>query len=104
MDLRAYYRKVREVESGLPQGFVVVVSHETPDGGKPGVASEVTRHIAAREIAEGRSRLATEEEARAFHKSNLDAKQTADETAALNRMQVVIVPAKSGPKGSRDQA
>lgn len=93
MDLRAYYRKVREVESGLPEAFVVVVSHETPDGGKAGVLSEVTRHTAARQIAEGRSRIATDEEAVAFHDCNQEVKRAADEAAAVNRMQFVVMPA-----------
>jgi hypothetical protein len=102
VDLRAYYRKVREVESGLPEPFVVVVSHETPDGGRPGVLSEVSRHTAARQIAEGRSRTATQDEADVFHKNNLEVKRAADETAAMNRMQMVVVPARRGGKGLKD--
>ena len=102
MDLRAYYRKVREVESALPAPFVVVMSQETSDGGKPGVMSEVARLAAARQIAEGRARLATEEEAAGFHKNNQEVKRAADDVAALNRMQVVVVPARPGVKGSRD--
>jgi hypothetical protein len=103
VDLRAYYRKVREVESGLAEPFVVVVSHETSDGGKPGVLSEVTRRTAAQQIAEGRSRAATREEADAFHKKNLDVKQSADEAAAVNRMELVVVPARPGTKGSKER-
>lgn len=66
MDLRIYYRKIREVESGLPGEFVVLVSQETADGGKAGVMTEVPRYSAAKLIVENRARLATEAEARAF--------------------------------------
>lgn len=102
MDLRAYYRKIREVESTLPGPFVVVASLGTPDGGKPGVMTEVTRYIAARQIAEGRARLASEEEASAFHAENAQAKRIADDLAAANRMQVMIVPARPSSKGSKE--
>ena len=102
MDLRAYYRKVREVESSLPQAFVILVSRETPDGGKAGVMSEVSRLSAAKQVAEGRASVATEEEATAFHQNNLNAKRVADEAAALNRMQVVVMPVRPTAKGSKD--
>src|SRR5450432_2118278 len=98
MDLRAYYRKVRDVENGFPEPFVVLVSHETSDGGRAGVLSEVSRHTAARQIAEGRSRAATEEEADRFHKDNLTVKRLSDEAAAVNRMQFVVVPTRGGHK------
>ena len=102
MDLRAYYRKVREAESAMPDPFVVVVSNETADGEKAGVLSEVTRHSAARQIAENRCRVATEEEADAFHKANGEVKRLADDAAALSRVQLVVVPSRPGMKGLRD--
>ncbi|MDX1980367.1 MAG: hypothetical protein SFV51_08865 [Bryobacteraceae bacterium] len=73
MDLRVYYRKIREVESGLPGEFVVLVSQETADGGKAGVMTEVPRYSAAKLIVENRARLATETEARAFRGEPLEA-------------------------------
>lgn len=103
MDLRAYYRKLREVESEMTEPFVVVVSHETPDGGKANVLSEVARLTAARQIVEGRSRAATQEEADAFHSNNLDVKRLADEAAAVNRMHFVVVPSRHGAKGLKDR-
>ncbi len=102
MDLRIYYRKVREAEAKIAEPFAVVMSLETSDGGKPGVMSEVTRFSAAKQVAEGRARVATAEEAAEFHRINQDVKRAADEMATFNRMQVVVVPARTGVKGSKE--
>ncbi len=99
MDLRAYYKKLREVESQLPGRFVVVVSLETSDGGKGGVMTEVVRLTAAKQILDGRARLADDQESGTFHARNQEARQAAEEAAAANKMQFVVVPAKSGHKG-----
>ncbi|MGH9660803.1 MAG: hypothetical protein ACRD96_19805 [Bryobacteraceae bacterium] len=64
MDLKAYYQKIRETEQAIADEYPVVVSFETPDGGKANVGTEVPRRVAARMIVEGRARLATEVEAR----------------------------------------
>jgi hypothetical protein len=102
MDLKAYYKKVREIESQLPGPFVVVVSTETSDGGKAGVLTEVATLTAAKHIAEGRARVATIQESDAFHARNQEAKEAAENTAAANKMQFVVVPAKNGLKGSKE--
>ena len=93
MDLRAYYRKVREIEAAMPSPEVVVVSLLTPDGGKPGVATEVPAPIAARMVVEGSARLADEKEASAFHDQNAVARKAAEDAEAAGRLQVVVVPA-----------
>ena len=59
MKLKEFYRRVREVESGIEEAFPLIASLPTSDGGRPGVITEETRAVAARFIAEGRSRLAT---------------------------------------------
>jgi hypothetical protein len=64
MDLKGYYRKLREVEAALPSDYVVVVSKETPDGGRAGTLTEVPRRVAAKLILDGAAELATEEQAR----------------------------------------
>jgi hypothetical protein len=102
MDLRAYYKKVREIESELPSPFVVMVSLETPDGGKPGVLTEVAKLTAAKHIAEGRARVATADETDEYHLRNLEARQAFDDAAAINRMQFMVVPAKSGSKKDKE--
>jgi hypothetical protein len=107
MDLRAYYQKVRELETTLTSPHVVMVSMATPDGGKPGVVTEVPTPIAARMVVEGASRQATEAEARTFREQQGAAKQAAEDAAIANRVQVVVVPAnalgKPPVRGGREQ-
>jgi hypothetical protein len=69
MDIRHYYEKLREVENGLPEGNVLIVSLDTPDGGRAGVTSELDRKLAAKLIVEHRARPASEDEVAAFRKS-----------------------------------
>jgi hypothetical protein len=93
MDLRAYYRKVRETEATMSSPDVVVVSLATPDGGKPGVVSEVPTPIGARMVVEGSARLASEAEGSAFHERHATARKAAEDAEAASRLQVVVVPA-----------
>jgi len=102
VDLRLYYSKIREVETTLIGPYVVVVSMATPDGGKAGVLTETARHVAAKQIAEGRARLATEEEATGFHADNAGKKREQDEFEALNRVQFVVMPQKHSSKPAKD--
>lgn len=67
MDLRAYFRKVHEIESTIEGDYAVVVSLETPDGGREGCLTEVTRAVAARLIVDGKARLAADTESREFY-------------------------------------
>mgnify|MGYP006951350875 CR=1 FL=1 len=66
MNLLAYYEKIRAVEAAIDGAFAVVISRATPDGGRPGVKSELPRGVAARLIAEGKADLAGPEEAAQF--------------------------------------
>lgn len=91
MDLRAYYKKIREVEGAIGTPYVVVVGLETPEGGKAGVGTEAVRFVAARLITEGRARLASAEEAKAFYEGHAEARRGAEASAAADRMQVTIV-------------
>jgi hypothetical protein len=108
MDLKLYYQKIRDVESKITEAFPVVVSHETADGGKPGVLTEVTPGIAARMLAEGVVRLATAEEAMAFRTAQAEAKRVADQAAAAARVQFTVLSTaelnrlKGGPESSQD--
>ena len=95
MDLRAYYRKLREVEATITEEHVVLVSMATPEGGKPGVRTEAPKAIAAKLIAEGRARLANAEEAEEFRSGIRQAKEKFDQEEAARRMQVVVIPADS---------
>ncbi len=92
MDLKVYYRKIRELEASIPEADVVVVSYETPDGGRPGARTEVPRRVAAKLIVEGRARLATPEETAEFRQAMQQARQKAEEQAAARRIRVAVIP------------
>ena len=91
MDLRVYYQKIRQIEAGLGETHVVVVSQETPDGGRAGVRAEVPRRTAAQMVVEGKARLAAPEEASEFREQTAAAKQAADQQAAAGRVQFTVV-------------
>ena len=98
MDLKQYFRKVREIEAGIREPYVLISSLETPDGGKPGIVSEVSRAIAAKTIAEGRAALATEEEAKRYTETQIAAKQAAEKALLAKRLQLAII-AEPGQQG-----
>jgi hypothetical protein len=97
MDLRSYYIKVRDAEALLTGEYLVVVSLPTSEGGKEGVSTEVPRKIAAKLIAEGRARVATEEEAAAFHQLHQDARRQHELDEAARRVQVMVIPSRDIP-------
>jgi len=68
VDLRAYFQKMRKIEAEIPEESPVIVSLETPEGGKADRLTEVRRLLAARMVVEGRARLATEKEASDFRR------------------------------------
>jgi hypothetical protein len=92
MDLRSYYKKVREAEAVLKGEHFVLVSFETPEGGKAGVCTEAPRNTAARLIAESRARLATQEEAQDFHETHRAARTEYEQEQAAKRVQVMVIP------------
>jgi hypothetical protein len=69
MDFRIYYQKVRDVEAKIPGAYAVVVSNATPDGGKAGVATEVTRRVAAKMVVDGTATLSTNGEIKRSRRS-----------------------------------
>jgi len=91
MDLQIYFKKIRALEDGLKDPSAVLISHETQDGGREGVRTEVPRRTAARMIVEGSARLASAEEAREFQEQKTEAKRVADQLAAASRMQFTII-------------
>jgi hypothetical protein len=93
MDLRNYYKKVRDAEATLPEGYVVMVSLATSEGGKEGVRTEVSRYAAAKLIVEGRSRVATADKTNDFHELNREAKAKHEQDEAARRVQVMVLPA-----------
>ena len=93
MDLRTWYKKLRDAEATLAGEHFVIVSLATSEGGKPDVRTEVPRAIAARLIAEVRARVATEEEAREFHEERRIALEQHRQDEAAKRVQVMVIPA-----------
>lgn len=101
MDVRAYYRKIREAEATIAGEHVVTVSLATPEGGKAGVRTEVPREVAAKLIAEDRARLATDEESREFRSEIRAAKARHDEEETARKMQVMVVPTRPSRRKER---
>jgi hypothetical protein len=91
MDLRMFYQKLRKIEQEITDPHVVVVSNETPDGGKAGQKTEVSRSNAAGLIVEGRARLATAEETAEYRSSIEQARQEAEQRATAQKIQVNVV-------------
>jgi hypothetical protein len=91
MDLRAFYQKLRKIEQEITDSHVVVVSHETPDGGRPGQLAEVSRVNAARLILEGRAHLATVEESTEFRAAAQQAVLEAQQREVASKVQVNVI-------------
>jgi len=91
MDLQVYYQRIRETEGKLVDEFPVVVSENTPDGGKPGVKTEVPRRLAAKLIVDGLARQATKEELKSYRDGLAEARRIAERAAAASRVQVTVL-------------
>ena len=91
MDLRHYFKKIRETEASLTEPFPLIVSLDTPEGGKSGVVSEVSRELAAKMLVEGRAVLANEHEKHAYDERQSATKKAADKADLARRLQVAII-------------
>jgi len=91
MDLKSYYRKIRDAEASIPEEHVVVASHATADGGRAGVLTEVPRAIAARLLVEGAAEIAPREQATAFRERRLALHQEEEARRAASRIQVTVI-------------
>ncbi len=91
MDLRVFYQKLRKIEQDITDSHVVVVSHETSDGGRPGQLAEVSRFVAARLVLEGRAHLATVEESAAFRAATQEAAKEAQHRLMADKVQVTVI-------------
>ena len=92
MDLRQYFQKIRTIEATIPGEHVVVVSMETPDGGRDGQLSEVSRSLAAKLVAQGKARLAEEPEVEEFRSAVRETKKAADELSMKDHVQLSVLP------------
>jgi hypothetical protein len=91
MDLRVFFQKLRKLEREIVDPHVVMVSHETPDGGRAGQLSEVSRSNAARLILEGHARLATAEESDEFRAATRKALEEAQQRLLAEKVQVNLI-------------
>ena|SRR5690242_4100303 len=92
MDLKRYYQKIREVESTIVDTFAVVVSLETPDGGKGGTLTEVLPRVAAKMVVDGVAKLASKDEARRLREAQAEAQRAAEQAATMSRVQLTVLP------------
>lgn len=91
MDLRSFFQKLRRIEQEIAEPHVVVVSHETPDGGRRGQLAEVSRSNAARLILEGHAHLATAEQAAEFRAGAKKALEDAQQRMMAEKVQVTVI-------------
>jgi hypothetical protein len=91
VDIKQYFRKIREIEGSLTEPYPVVFSLETSDGGKAGLACEVPRAVAAKMIVERRAALASVEEKELFFQQQEAAKKVAEKAELARRVQVAII-------------
>ncbi len=91
MDLRAYYRKLREIEKALVEDFVVVRSLATADGGVAGRLAEVARAVAAKLVADGVAEIAPKEEADALRQTMAEEKKREDQKRLAAKIQFTVL-------------
>lgn len=91
MDLRAFFQKLRKIEREIVDPHVVMVSNDTPDGGRAGQLSEVSRSNAARLILEGHATLASPEQAAEFRAEARKAMEEAQQRQLAEKVQVNVI-------------
>ncbi|MBI3665534.1 MAG: hypothetical protein HY236_04795, partial [Acidobacteria bacterium] len=91
MDLRSYYRKLRETEKKISEEFVVVKSLVTPEGGIAGRLTEVRRELAAKMLVDGLGELAGKEEAEAFRKKAAEEQKEEEQKRASTKIQFTVL-------------
>ena len=103
MDLRGYYLKLQQMESGIEAQDVYVVSLATPDGGVAGVMTQAPRRVACQLAVEGRARLATKAEVGVFENEAQVRREALAEAEYNRQIHVHVVtgsePGKRGKKG-----
>ena len=91
MDLKVYYRKLREIEKELGEEFVVVRSLAAPDGGIAGRLTEVARSLAAKMVADGLAVLAEKAEAALFRERVAEEKKQEEQKRASAKIQFTVL-------------
>lgn len=91
MDIRIYFQKMREIERTIMTSYVLIVSMETPDGGKAGTMTEVSREVGARLIVEGKARLACDQEIEAYREQQEAARIAAEQSVMAGKVQLAVL-------------
>src|SRR3954453_13934471 len=91
MDVKQYFRRLREIEQSFIDRYPVVISLETPAGGKAGLIAEMSREVAAKMIVEGRAVLASAEQKTAYYEHQDATKRAAEKAELAKRVQVAII-------------
>lgn len=91
MDVKTYYRRIRDTEGTIATPYTVVISLPTDDGGKAGVQVEVPRHVAAKMVVEGSAQLATADQIAAFQQAQESVYKAAQDASAAAKVEVTMV-------------
>jgi hypothetical protein len=90
MSIRDYFRKLLAIQAGLAAEWVVLVSQETADGGQEGRFVEVSRETAAKMIAKGAARIASDLETRAHREQMQREAEQARAEAEASKLRLTV--------------
>jgi len=91
MDLKAYYRKIRETQAAIEDEFPVIKSLASEGGGKRGVLTEAPRALAAKMLVDGAAELASAEEAKAFREKAEEEQRREMERRKAEQVQFTVL-------------
>lgn len=91
MDLKQYFKKIKDTEESIQDEYPLVVSLETTDGGKAGTVVEVSRREAAKSIVENRAVLANEVQKRMYFEREAARRKSAEKAEMSRRLQIAII-------------
>jgi hypothetical protein len=98
MDIRRYYRELRELEAQIKEKDIFVTSLETPDGGRAGQVAEVAKRTACKLLVEGRARKSTPAEIEAYKREQAARRATAEKERLAEQVRFHLVT--DGPRGT----
>jgi hypothetical protein len=99
MDVKAYFKKLHELEARIAAEHVIVVSRETADGGRAGVMSEVPKRVACQLALEGRAEFASPEQVEDYRLEQELKRDEYQRALTASRVQVQVVPSEARPNG-----
>jgi len=91
MDLRQYFKKIKDTEASIEDQYPLIISLETSDGGKPGAVIEVSRAQAAKALVENRAVLATDVQRAAYYAQEATRRKAAEKAELSRRLQIAII-------------